>query len=144
MNKKNVLMIAMGMEFAKITNVFALMDTLVKTVLYMNVLIIARNMGIAIVKQASALAIKAFMGLIVAKKNVRIIAPIREFVIMTPVFASVMRIMKEKTVLIKNVRISVQATEYARMGNASALKALLAMIVQQKSVRLIALIMDFV
>jgi len=112
------------MEYVKITNAFALTVTLAKTVLYMNVRITARSMEVVTAKQANALAIKAFMGLIAARKSVRIIAPTKAFVTMTAAFVSVMRIMKEKTVQIKSVLISVLGMEYARMENASALKAL--------------------
>lgn len=134
----------MGMEFAKITNVFALKATSAKTVRYMSAQITARSMGIATAKQASAHAIKASMGLTVARKNARMDALIKESVIMTRVCVSVMRIMKEMIALRKSVLVNVLGMEYARMVSASALKDLLGMIVLQKNVLLIALIMEFV
>ncbi len=49
------------MEYAKITNVFALMDILEKIVLYTNALIIVLNMVLVTVKQENVLAIRDFM-----------------------------------------------------------------------------------
>jgi hypothetical protein len=112
------------MEFAKITNVFAQMDTSVKTAPYMNVLIIALSMVLATVKQESVLAIKASMELTVQKKNVKTNAQIKEFVIMILEYVNALMNSKVKIVLKKNVQKIALVMEYARMENASVSKGL--------------------
>ena len=72
--RKNVLMTAQVMEYVKIINVFALMGTSVKTVPYMNALIIARNTAHVIVKLENVLVILASSELTAQKRTVPTIA----------------------------------------------------------------------